>query len=196
MIEFRQKLFSEYDAMRSLYVELMKYSDRNKFKLINSSQLLPTLKGNSVVIERFVISTAFGHRDRYRMYIKVGAKAKMPDEIRLPEHVYDKRLLNIKISLKNKLFSEEEVLKYKLFNNNRNRNRNGNGGGGDNGGASFSSDLPFDLSIPVRELLGEALKYDKTSRSLVLEFSSIQDAIKAINILPFGLKYQIYLLEL
>ena len=194
MIEFRQKLFSEYDAMRSLYVELMKYSDRNKFKLINSSQLLPTLKGNSVVIERFVISTAFGHRDRYRMYIKVGAKAKMPDEVRLPEHVYDKRLLNIKISFKNKLFSEEEVLKYKLFH--KKKNGNGGGGGDNSGGAFFNSDLPFDLSIPVRELLGEALKYDKTSRSLVLEFSSIQDAIRAINILPFGLKYQIYLLEL
>ena len=192
MIEFRQKLFSEYDAMRSLYVELMKYSDRNKFKLINSSQLLPTLKGNSVVIERFVISTAFGHRDRYRMYIKVGAKAKMPDEVRLPEHVYDKRLLNIKISFKNKLFSEEGVLKYKLFDNNKKKKKNN----GDNNGAFFNSDLPFDLSIPVRELLGEALKYDKTSRSLVLEFNNIQDAIRAINILPFGLKYQIYLLEL
>lgn len=187
MIEFRQKLFSEYDAMRSLYIELMKFSDRNKFKLINSSQLLPTLKGNSVVIERFVISTAFGHRDRYRMYIKVGAKAKMPDEVRLPEHVYDKRLLNIKISFKNKLFSEEE----RLFSPKNKNKKNG-----DNNGAFFNSDLPFDLSIPVRELLGEALKYDKASRSLVLEFSSIQDAIRAINILPFGLKYQIYLLEL
>jgi len=188
MIEFRQKLFSEYDAMRSLYVELMKYSDRNKFKIINSSQLLPILKGNSVVIERFVISTAFGHRDKYRMYIKVGAKAKMPDEVRLPEHVYDKRLLNIKISFKNKLFSEEE----RLFSPNSKKKKND----GNNNGASFNSDLPFDLSIPVRELLGEALKYDKASRSLVLEFSSIQDAIRAINILPFGLKYQIYLLEL
>ena len=196
MIECRQKLFSEYDAMSSLYVELMKYSDRNKFKIINSSQLLPTLKGNSVVIERFVISTAFGHRDRYRMYIKVGAKAKMPDEVRLPEHVYDKRLLNIKISFKNKLFSEEEILKYKLFNKNKNKNGNGGGGGDNSGGAFFNSDLPLDLSIPVRELLGEALKYDKASRSLVLEFGSIQDAIRAINILPFGLKYQIYLLEL
>ena len=195
MIEFRQKLFSEYDAMRSLYVELMKYSDRNRFKLINSSQLLPILKGNSVVIERFVISTAFGHRDRYRMYIKVGAKAKMPDEVRLPEHVYDKRLLNIKISFKNKLFSEEGILRYKLFNDNKNKNKKKKNNG-DNNGAFFNSDLPFDLSIPVRELLGEALKYDKASRSLVLEFGSIQDAIRAINILPFGLKYQIYLLEL
>jgi hypothetical protein len=30
MIEFRQKTFSEYDAMRSLYVELLKGGDRNK----------------------------------------------------------------------------------------------------------------------------------------------------------------------
>ena len=188
MIEFRQKLFSEYDAMRSLYVELMKFSDRNKFKVIDSAQLLPILKGNNVVIERFVISTAFGHRDKYRMYIKVGAKAKMPDEVRLPEHVYDKRLLNFKLSFKNKFFSGEEE---RLFGSGKNKKKDG---GGD--GIFINSDLPIDLSIPVRELLGEALKYDKQSRSLVLEFNNIQDAIRAINILPFGLNYRIYLLEL
>ena len=53
----------------------------------------------------------------------------------------------------------------------------------------------FDLSYEVSELLGEAVKYDKKSRSLVLEFKSIEDAINALNILPFGLGYKIYLLN-
>ena len=179
MITFRQKNFSEYDAMRSLYVELMKYSDKRMFSVIDSAQLLPILKGNNVVIERFVISTSFGHHDKYRMYIKIGAKAKLPDEVRLPSHVYDKRLINIGIKFGRKIFSKKPG--------------NGDGGGGD--GLSVGANLPIDISIPVKELLGEALKYDKPGRSLVLEFNTIQDAIRAINILPFGLNYKIYLLE-
>ena len=180
MITFRQKNFSEYDAMRSLYVELMKYSDKRMFSIIDSTQLLPILKGNNVVIERFVISTSFGHHDKYRMYIKIGAKAKLPDEVRLPSHVYDKRLINIGIKFGRKIFSK--------------KSGNGDGGGGD--GLSVGASLPIDISIPVKELLGEALKYDKPGRSLVLEFNTIQDAIRAINILPFGINYKIYLLEL
>ena len=175
MITFRQKFFSEYDAMRSLYVELMKYSDKRKFGIIDSTQLLPILKGNNVVIERFVISTAFGHKDRYRMYLKIGAKAKLPDEVRLPGHVYDKRLFGIRVKMGRKLFSKS------------------NGGGGE--GLNVSSEFPFDVTVPVKELLGDALKYDKAGRSLVLEFNTIQDAIHAINILPFGINYKIYLLD-
>lgn len=181
MITFRQKNFSEYDAMRSLYVELMKKSDRRMFGIIDSSQLLPILKGNNVVIERFVISTSFGHPDKYRMYIKIGAKAKLPDEVRLPTHVYDKRLLNVSVKFGRKIFS-------------KNKGKGGDGGGGE--GLSVNTTLPIDISIPVKELLGEALKYDKPGRSLVLEFGTIQDAIHAINILPFGINYKIYLLEL
>ena len=179
MITFRQKFFSEYDAMRSLYVELMKYSDKRMFGIIDSTQLLPILKGNNVVIERFVISTAFGHKDRYRMYLKIGAKAKLPDEVRLPGHVYDKRLFGVKVRLGRKLFSKPKNKK--------------NDGGGE--GLSVSSEFPFDITVPVRELLGDALKYDKAGRSLVLEFNTIQDAIHAINILPFGINYKIYLLD-
>ena len=63
MIKFRQKDFSEYDAMRSLYVELLKKSDRNKFKVIDTSALIPILKGNNIVIERFVINTSLFGRD-------------------------------------------------------------------------------------------------------------------------------------
>ena len=98
MIKFRQKNFSEYDAMRTLYVELMKKSDRNKFGIIDQSALIPILKGNNIVIERFVISTSLFDGDKYRMYIRIGAKAKLPDEVRLPGTVYDKRLLNLRLT--------------------------------------------------------------------------------------------------
>lgn len=196
MIEFRQKLFTEYDAMRSLYVELMKYSDKKKFGLIDTSQLLPILKGNNVVIERFVISTSFGHGDKYRMYLKIGAKAKLPDEVRLPGQVYDKRLLNVKLNLGRKLFSETTI-RQKEFGKNKGK---GGGGNNNNGGSAgefgFKTELPIDISVPVTKLLGDAIKYDKRERSLVLEFRTIKDAIDALNILPFGLNYKIYLLEI
>lgn len=181
MIKFRQKEFSEYDAMRELYVELMKRSDKNKFPTIDTSALIPILKGNNIVIERFVISTSIFGTDKYRMYLKIGAKAKLPDEVRLSGRVYDKRLLNVQVRLRgglNKQFSDKE----KLF-----------GGPADQIQTELSPNL--NLSTPVTKLLGEAIRYDKKSRSLVLEFSSINDAINALNILPFGLNYKIYLLD-
>lgn len=222
MINFRQKNFSEYDAMRALYVELMKRTngDRNKFPTINSSALIPILRGNNIVIERFVISTSFFGKDKYRMYLKIGAKAKLPDDVRLSPKVYDRRLGNMSISLNNKIFSDN--CRVKLFgknkhqnggnqqggqgfnnynpNNNNNNNGGGNGNKNNNGGekggfinGSFSPDI--NLKYQVQELLGEAIKYDKPSRSLVLEFPSVDAAIDALNILPFGLNYKIYLLD-
>ena len=202
MIKFRQKNFSEYDAMRSLYVELMKYSDRYKFRIIYTSALIPILKGNNVVIERFVISTSLFGKDKYRMYLKVGAKAKMPDEVRLPERVYDKKLANARVNFNGGLFGKDNnsggdkkkethhsdttvsEARIKLF-----------GGGNNRHGISAELSPNVDISYQVSELIGEAIKYDKPGRSLVLEFSSIRDAIYALNILPFGLNYQIYLLN-
>ena len=193
MIKFRQKDFSEYDAMRTLYIELMKKSDRNKFSVIDTSALIPILKGNNIVIERFVISTSFLGKDKYRMYLRVGAKAKLPDEVRLPGTVYDKGLLNLRVTFKGsakgpqpKTFS---VLEQRIF-----KVKNNNGGGG--GDPIFTEISPnIDLSIERTRLLGEALKYDKKSRLLVMEFNTIYDAIQALNILPFGLNYKIYLLD-
>ena len=196
MIEFRQKFFSEYDAMKSLYEELKRYARQNRntfsFSIIDSSALIPILKGNNIVIERFVISTSFGKKDKYRMYLKVGAKAKLPDEVRLPS--YDKRnsVLGLKFKLgagipRKKYFSEET--EQKEFT----KNKNNNGGGG----SSFDSGLELypDLSYTTKELKGETLKYDKRERSLVLEFPDIRSAVDALNILPFGLNYKIYLLD-
>lgn len=188
MIKFVQKQYTEYDAMRALYVELTKYSDKNKFEVIDRSALIPVLKGNNVVIERFVISTSMFGKDKYRMYLKIGAKAKLPDDVRLAGgRVYDKKLLDLSISFKG-------GTKPKTFSG------GGKGKGKNNGGSPFGINTeiktPFlSLNQEVHELLGKALKYDKKDRSLVLEFSEISLAIRALNILPFGLGYKIYLLD-
>ena len=196
MIKFRQKSFSEYDAMRSLYVELLKRGgDRNKWKVIDKSSLVPVLRGNNIVIERFVISTSFLHKDVYRLYLKIGAKAKLPDEVRLPEKVYDNRIAGADISFNMGSFAGND-------NQQNNNQRNFSGivfrqkefkGPPPNISATVRPNI--NLTYKVRELLGEAIKYDKKERSLVLEFSNINDAITALNILPFGINYNIFLLQ-
>lgn len=203
MITFRQKQFTEYDAMRSLYVELMKRTknDRQKFPIIDQSSLIPILKGNNIVIERFVISTSFFGKDKYRMYLKIGAKAKMPDQVRLPGRYYDERLGNMSLNIKNGVFSGKAP---KEQNNNNNNQKNysrqslfSNNNNKKNGPAPWISSEFYpsiDISREVHTLLGDAIKYDKASRSLVLEFDSIDNAINALNILPFGINYKIYLL--
>lgn len=235
MIKFRQKEFTEYDAMRSLYVKLMRYSDRTKFGVIDTSALIPVLRGNNVVIERFVISTSMFGKDKYRMYLKIGAKAKLPDEVRLPGKTYDKRLGNMQLNVSHSIFAPKDsdpnwVSKEKknddtnLGDTTKPENDNPGGGRGGRRKQGIFSEFPgsileqrefkskrggdkqypyisgsfspsFDLSYEVSELLGEAVKYDKKSRTLVLEFKSIEDAINALNILPFGLGYKIYLLN-
>lgn len=222
MIKFRQKEFTEYDAMRSLYVKLMRYSDKNKFGVIDTSALIPILRGNNIVIERFVISTSLFGKDKYRMYLKIGAKAKMPDEVRLPGKVYDKRLGNMQVNFQYGEMPPQQQNNYGEKDNDTARLGDTNGPRKDKRFSNFpgsilegeerlfsgnnkkkgpppyvsSSFSPFiNLSYEVQELLGDAVKYDKKSRSLVLEFNSIDDAINALNILPFGLGYKIYLLN-
>lgn len=258
MIKFRQKIFSEYDAMRSLYVEIMKRlnGDRRRFPIITMNELPAILRGNNVVIERFVISTSFFNKDKYRMYLKIGARAKLPDEVRLPGKYYDNRLANAKVrispSIQNRgnwdkwvdevppksyvapqsreihnlnLFytdpkdtvtdnprkgkgrvkfeekrgSETESVMYgleqRLF---RSKGNGGNNNNNNDAGAKIlSAEInPYvDIVYYVHKLLGEAIKYDKKARTLVLEFESISDAIDALNILPFGINYNIYLLN-
>lgn len=200
MITFKQKSFSEFDAMRSLYVELNKLAGPGKFQMIKLNSLLPILKGNNIVIERFVISTGAFKRDTYRMYLKIGARAKMPDEVRMPNRVYDETLLNTTLNVGFDSNSGD--------NNNQNQNNNqsgqkqysNNGGGGKKEKPLTSLragfNFPVNITYEVKKLLGEAVNYDKKSRSLVLEFETIQDAIRAINILPFGVNYRIYLLDI
>lgn len=188
MITFRQKEFREYDAMRSLYVKLMERSSRDKFSIIDTSALIPILKGNNIVVERFVISTSMFGKDKYRMYIKIGAKAKLPDEVRLQSRPYDERLLNLRLTFKGDH-------KAKSFSNCRESLFSKGGGGGGAPFAQTEVSPNINLSIERSRLLGDAIKYDKQSRLLILEFSTIEDAIHALNILPFGLNYKIYLLD-
>jgi len=212
MIQFRQKQFTEYDAMRTLYERILRRTggDKNKkFKIITSSQLLPILKGPNVVVEKFTISTSMFGRDKYRMYIKIGAKAKLPDEVRLPSvKEYDDTLGKISLNIGEGLFraaakkfsdqtEQREFSKDKKKNkggggNNNNNNNNG-GGGNPSLKTNFSNEI-F-LKKKRQEILGDAIEYSKTQRSLVLEFKTVDDAIDALNYLPFGLRYQIYLLD-
>lgn len=216
MIVFKEKQFTECDAMRSLYVELMKNgAQRGRWEIINKSQLIPILKGNNIVVEKFVISTSFFGRDKYRMYIKIGAKAKMPDEVRLPGSYYDEKLGGLSLKLKNKdLFGggtsdNNNNNNNKKNNNNNNRNNNNRNNNYNQSNKSDYSDYDvrlfgnietnldnyYKIDIERHKLIGEAIKYDKKARELILEFDEIYDAIRALNILPFGLNYSIYLLD-
>lgn len=195
MITFRQKEFTEYDAMKAFYNELCRLTDRNRFPICTKSELPSILKGNNVVIEKFVIASPFFGRDVYRMYIRVGLKAKMPEAIRLTDKQYDKRLGDFQVNLKSgNLFDSQErnyseVLEQREF----------------KGGYPFwkpqmSADFRPDrdamsISYLVKESLGEAIVNDKKTRTVVLEFKSIQDAIRVLNLLPFGLNYKIYILD-
>jgi len=192
MIKFQQKQYSEYDAMRSLYKKLMERSrdNRQKYRVINSSALIPILNGNSVVIERFVISTSMFGKDRYRMYLKIGAKAKLPDEVRLPGRYRDKRLGELRLNFNGGVFGSKKFSdsRLKLFADNKKKDKQPPM-------ISTSASPYIDLSVKVQEILGEAIKYDKRERSIILEFRTIDDAVDALDILPFGLNYTIYLLN-
>ena len=203
MIEFRQKVFSEYDAMRSLYNELMRKDSpwRYKVNIIDTASLLPVLRGNNVVIERFVISTQWGRHDKYRMYLKVGSKAKMPDGVRLPGFDRSNKLFKTNLKLNgNTWFKQKnnsEILEEKAFAKNKKGNNGGNNGN-NGGGGDISTGIDFgtaEINYDTTQPLGETLLYDPKSRSLVLEFTSIQDAIRALNVLPFGFNYKLYLLD-
>ncbi len=197
MIEFRQKEFTEYDAMKSLYEALMRKDSPWRFKInvIGQDSLVPVLKGNNVVIERFVISTRFLKQDRFRMYLKVGAKAKMPEALRLPGRPdminLGKATFNIKGGIQ-KAFSEVDF-EEKLFGD-KSKKKNNGGNGGNLVNATIE---PVEASIRIETTKpqGEAVLYDKKSRTIVFEFETIDDAIRALNILPFGLNYKMYLLD-
>ena len=255
MITFRQKEFTEYDAMKAFYNELCRLTDRNRFPICTKSELFSILKGNNVVVEKFVIASPFFGRDVYRMYIRVGLKAKMPEAIKLTDKQYDKRLGDFQLNFKSgnyfgshgftmdKRDGNIPSIGYRSHNqegnnnnqennnqgNNNNQRRNNNQGGNNKpkqrnhsdieyskglleqrefkGGGNipgwtptFTSEFHPDrdsmsISYLVKETLGEAIVNDKETRTVVLEFKSIQDAIRVLNVLPFGLNYKIYLLD-
>jgi hypothetical protein len=192
MINFRQKSFSEHTAMNFFYAKLMSYGgDNKKWPIIDKSALLPILRGNNIVIEKFTIVDSW-IGDRYRMYIKVGAKATLPEDVRMPRGKgYDQNLGRIKLGLKG--FSD---------NNNNNNNNNNNPLNNNNknkeGRLGFSLENEPCVSLSYRvngEELGKTIEYNKATRSLVLEFKRIDSAIECLNYLPFGFGYRIYLLD-
>lgn len=209
MIQFRQKQFTEYDAMKSLYETIMRLTggDRaHRFPIINKSGLISVLRGNNIVVEKFTISTSLFGKEKYRMYIKIGAKAKLPDEVRLPKvKVYEQKLCDLNLGFGgsinpkerlNSLIENRQGEIQKQFGGGKGNNNNGGGGGGQGKGLlSFGGNNRFFLTKEINDYLAKAIKYSKTERSLVLELSNIEDAIKALNILPFGLNYTIYLLD-
>lgn len=178
MIKFREKSYSEYDAMRELYNELNGYSsggDTRRYEIISKSYLPGILKGNSVVVEKFTSVTKVFGKDRYRMYIRVGSKAKMPDEVRMPKSYQDKSIpLSFKI--------DTGVKKDNTQQNNQNDQ-------------SQSSGFRFNILTSESKILGDAITYNKKERLLVLELDSVKDAAKALTVLPFGLGYKVYLLD-
>ena len=191
MIRFRQKGFSEHDAMNYFYARVMEMGgDRSKWKIIDNSALIPILKGNNVVIEKFTIVSSMFKDDRYRMYLKIGAKAKLPDTVRLPKGPgYDKDLGNVRLSFSNGGIKANSTTAVE-----NNKKKNGGGGGSDNFKATWSPDVGIKYRTEG-DLMGKTIRYDKSERSLVLEFDKLHNAIRALNYLPFGFGYDIYLLD-
>lgn len=206
MITFNQKEYSEYEAM-NLLVNYLRRNHTRDIEIIDKSQLVPVLKGNSVVVERFVISSSLFGKDKYRAYFKMGAKVKMPDKVYLPKDNYrDKQFLGradihvnglqgwqkwySEIDLDNaeKFFSELSF-EQKDFGKGNNNNQ------GPKGPISFNFSPNLDLSYEVEKSLAETIKYDKTSRSLILEYPSVDAFFKTIDILPFGISYKKYILD-
>lgn len=195
MAIFRQKTFSEYEAMRSLMVELQRrYGPdlKRRVNIIDQSALIPVLRGNNVVIEKFVISTRVFGKDKFRMYLKMGAGIALPNDVRLTGRNVRNSFGKFSISGTGGLSNQNNNQSpgQKNFGNN-NKPKNSSGGGYFN---SKFTGFDVDVSYDSTELLGDVVKYDKKDRSLVLEFKSINDAINSLDILPFGLSYKIYLL--
>lgn len=190
MIRFRQKEFTEADAMRPFYVKLQEYMrDRRcpQVQVIGKNEMLPILSGNNVIIERFVLAGKLLGKDKFKMYLRFGSKVKLPNEFKLSDFKYETKSLlggskiNVGIST---------------------GNNNNQGGNNKNKHKRFSiigpeiNSLSFALNRDVKVSLGEVIHYDKSDRIVILEFNNIDSAIRSLNILPLGLSYKLYLLDL
>ena len=156
------------------------------------------------------------------MYLRFGNKVKLPDSFKLSDFRYENQSLlggskiDIDLSLNNYGNQQNNNNNNKKNKNNNNNNNQGGGNKGKGSNKNFNgkkpfqtlhsqkefafidpkiSGLGFSLSRDVKVSLGEAVFYDKKSRIAVLEFKSIEDAIRSLNILPLGLNYKLYLLD-
>jgi hypothetical protein len=215
MIRFKEKVYSEYDAMRQLYVEMGKryrgIDGKPGFKAISPSYLPGILKGNSVVIEKFVIVSRMIGSDKYRMYIKLGSKIKLPDKIKLPS--LDSNYVNMGVikgtlgggplfknnyqgkNNKQDDFEDEEEDEDESNSYNRNKRQRKFSNKKSGGGYGFKLETSKGIGITSNKPLGSTVLYDKNSRSLVLEFNSIRDAVESLNYLPLGLSYDLYIVS-
>lgn len=211
MIKFKQKEFSEADAMRPFYVKLQRDMRERKcpfVQVIGKSEMLPILSGNNVIIEKFVLVDKILGKDRFRMYLRFGSKVKLPDVFKLSEFEYrDKPLFGAsKLNVNLDLGSGNGGGGNNNNNGNNKKNKNKNNqqkkfSEGSLGQKEFGflspklEGLSFAISRTVKNSLGEVTFYDKKNRIATIEFSNIQDAIKSLNILPLGLNYKLYLLD-
>lgn len=220
MIEFRQKCFTEYDALRTLYTKITRdFNWKNRIKIIEKNALLPVLGGNNIVIERFVISHTFFGKDKYRMYLRLGAKVKLPDGVRLPGRDINDRVAGLSLNLNGAVYGMGGDNNNNQ-NQKKNKNKNNNNGGGNNqqnqqgqqrnqsvtfdqggqkefGEKLISSNIhPNNIDITIEKTIptGEVVKYEQKERLLVLEFSNIDEAFIALDRLPFGVNYNLFLL--
>lgn len=196
MINYRQKEFAEYDAMRSLYVELMRPENRLRVEIISPSELIPVLKGNNVVIEKFVISTSLFNKDKYRLYLKVGARAKMPDSVYLGSRNEYRKLGLGSLTLKGSHPFRDPTTQ-KTFGDGDDKKKKKKKGGGNDSKPGLSGNIPINVEFGYSTTIpsAETIEYDLKSRSLVLEVNSIRDAINVLNVLPFGINYRLYLVS-
>ena len=207
MITFKRKEFSEYENMRVLYNEIQRnFYLKNKIRMIDPSALPSILRGNNVVIEKFSIITSLFNKDRYVMYLKMGAKVKLPDKIRLDGDNVKENIGNMSIKFKSgipKFNSGSSEKKFsdtygtRIFFESGGKDNGKKKKKGDGGGGFINAEFtPYEnLSYDYTRLVGRVVKYNKIERSLVLEFDSKMDALKALDILPFGLDYNLYLLN-
>lgn len=191
MIKFVQKEFSEADAMRPFYVKLQEYMRDRRcpfVQVIGKNEMLPILSGNNVIIERFVITQRVFGKDSFKMYLRFGSKVKLPDNFELSDFRYETKSL---------LGGTKLSVGIGGGNNNNQGNKNNN-----KKNKKFSligpeiNSLSFALNRDVKVKSGEVVHYDKSNRIAVLEFNNIDNAIRSLNILPLGLNYKLYLLDL
>lgn len=207
MIEFRQKCFTEYDAMRSLYNQLSRdFNWKNRIKVIDKSSLVPILSGNNIVIERFVISKSFFGKDRYRVYLKLGAKVKLPDDVRLPGRDVNERVGGLSMNFNGGIFVNNGDGDKKKDDKKKNEQQKNNSQVVEDSGTiqkEFGAPPVFstafrpnniDLTIEKTIPMAENVKYNKKDRSLVLEFERLDTIKDILDSLPFGINYNLYLL--
>jgi len=176
MIEFREKFFAEADAMRQLWVEIQRTQRQTggypRIEVIRDpGQLFGILHGNNVVIERFTISRGFFGKDKYRMFLKMGSKVKLPDNVLLPSVTRLNKVASVSLNYGNSLYpthkdfsdmSENGECHQKIFakdnrgggrnnnnNNNRNHNNNNNNNNNNNGGGGQPVKMNLDTKVGV-----------------------------------------------